>query len=325
KAWTTTECPGGCERPTGSATTKTLTTSSPVATYVTSYGQSQPSVTTIYVTSTKSQAVYTTELATSSECPGGCDRPTGAVTTHILTSTVPTSTTTTVVVLETLAPSSSVVAPVYGQGSSTGNGGEATLTAPGSESSASGAAGYGKGTWDNASAGPSAASQSAPAAYAPASSDEASPVQPASSDSTGSSSGNGQGSQSGDKWSPADYSPSSAEGSNAKPVAGQNTESIDVTSTLVQTLTVAPYAQTSAVGAQSTGGARMPPYPVAGAVGNNGTLPGTASAPSASASASNMAPGSTYSPVSPYTGGAAANGMSFGALVLAAVVAAMML
>ncbi|KAI6864752.1 glycoside hydrolase [Hortaea werneckii] len=360
KVWTTTECPGGCEKPTGPATTKTLTNSSPVATYVTSQGQGQPSVTTIYVTSTKSQAVYTTELATSSECPGGCDSPTGAITTHILTSTVPTSTTTTVVVLETLTPSSSVVAPVYGQGSSAGNGGEATWTAPSGESSTSGAAGYGKGTWDNASgatagpyasAGPSAAYQSAPAAYAPASSDEASPVQPASSDSTGSSSGNGQGSQSGEKWSPADYSPSSAGSSIAKPVAGQstmpagmsmpssvggaspagpgqNTESIDVTSTLVQTLTVAPYAQTSAVGAQSTGGARMPPYPVAGGIGNNGTLSGTASAPSASApsaSASKTAPGSSYSPVSPYTGGAATNSMSFGALVLAAVVAAMML
>ncbi|KAI7480796.1 glycoside hydrolase [Hortaea werneckii] len=358
KVWTTTECPGGCESPTGPATTKTLTNSSPVATYVTAQGQGQPSVTTIYVTSTKSQAVYTTELATSSECPGGCESPTGAITTHILTSTVPTSTTTTVVVLETLTPSSSVVAPVYGQDSSAGNGGEATWTAPSSESSTSGAAGYGKGTWDNASgatagpyasAGPSAASQSVPAAYAPASSDEASPVQPASSDSTGSSSGNGQGSQSGEKWSPADYSPSSAGSSIAKPVAGQSTmpagmpmpssvggasgpgqktESIDVTSTLVQTLTVAPYAQTSAVGAQSTGGARMPPYPVAGGVGNNGILPGTASAPSASApsaSASKTAPGSSYSPVSPYTGGAATNSMSFGALVLAAVVAAMML
>ncbi|KAI7279151.1 glycoside hydrolase [Hortaea werneckii] len=324
KVWTTTECPGGCEKPTGPATTKTLTNSSPVATYVTSQGQGKPSVTTIYVTSTKSQAVYTTELATSSECPGGCDSPTGAITTHILTSTVPTSTTTTVVVLETLTPSSSVVAPVYGQGPSAG---------------------------PYASAAPSAASQSAPAAYAPASSDEASPVQPASSDSTGSASGNGQSPQSGEKWSPADYSPSSAEGPIAKPVAGQstmpagmsmpssvggaspsgagqNTGSIDVTSTLVQTLTVAPYAQTSAVGAQSTGGARMPPYPVAGGIGNNGTLPGTASAPTASApsaSASKTAPGSSYSPVSPYTGGAATNSMSFGALVLAAVVAAMML
>ncbi|KAI7644380.1 glycoside hydrolase, partial [Hortaea werneckii] len=150
KVWTTTECPGGCEKPTGPATTKTLTNSSPVATYVTSQGQGQPSVTTIYVTSTKSQAVYTTELATSSECPGGCESPTGAITTHILTSTVPTSTTTTVVVLETLTPSSSVVAPSYGQGPSAG---------------------------PYASAAPSAASQSAPAAYAPASSGEASPVQ----------------------------------------------------------------------------------------------------------------------------------------------------
>ena len=360
KVWTTTECPGGCEKPTGQATTKTLTSSSPVATYVTSQGQGQPSVTTIYVTSTKSQAVYTTELATSSECPGGCESPTGAITTHILTSTVPTSTTTTVVVLETLTPSSSVVAPVYGQDSSAGNGGEATWTAPSSESSASDAAGYSKGSGDNASgatagpyasAGPSMASQSAPAAYAPASSGEASPVQPANSDSTASASGNGQGSQSGEKLSPADYSPSSAESSIAKPVAGQstmpaamsmpssvggaspagagqNTESVGVTSTLVQTLTVAPYAQTSGVGAQSTGGARMPPYPVAGGIGNNGTLPGTASAASASApsaSASKMAPGSSYSPVSPYTGGAATNSMSFGALVLAAVVAAMML
>ncbi|RMZ28569.1 hypothetical protein D0859_07323 [Hortaea werneckii] len=346
KVWTTTECPGGCEKPTGPATTKTLTNSSPVATYVTSQGQGKPSVTTIYVTSTKSQAVYTTELATSSECPGGCDSPTGAITTHILTSTVPTSTTTTVVVLETLIPSSSVVAPVSGQDSSAGTGGEATWTAPSSESSGSGAT-----AGPYAPAAPSAASQSAPAAYAPASSDEASPVQPASSDSTGSASGNGQGSQSGEKWSPADYSPSSAEGSIAKPVAGQstmpagmsmpssvggaspagpgqNTESVDVTSTLVQTLTVAPYAQTSAVGAQSTGGARTPPYPVAGGIGNNGTLPGTASAPSASApsaSASKTAPGSSYSPVSPYTGGAATNSMSFGALVQAAVVAAMML